>query len=171
MDIGKKIALCRKEAGLSQEALAAELGISRQAVSRWETGEAVPDTAKVIELSRIFSVTTDYLLLDEQEKVSRAAGSNELMDALNRFYLWLKKLLALAKPSIKQMAFPLLLGAGCAISALIFKSISEHYPARGYAPAFLSIGWILYIAGILFLLPSLGIVVFDVIKKLRRKEG
>ena len=65
MDIGKKIALCRKEAHMSQEALAAELGISRQAVSRWETGEAVPDTAKVIELSRIFSVSTDYLLLDE----------------------------------------------------------------------------------------------------------
>lgn len=65
MDIGKKIALCRKEAGMSQEALAAELGISRQAVSRWETGEALPDTSKVIELSRIFSVTTDYLLLDE----------------------------------------------------------------------------------------------------------
>ena len=65
MDIGKKISLCRKEARMSQEALAAELGISRQAVSRWETGEAVPDTAKVVELSRIFSVTTDYLLLDE----------------------------------------------------------------------------------------------------------
>ena len=70
MDIGKKIALCRKEAGLSQEALAAELGISRQAVSRWETGEAVPDTAKVVELARLFSVTTDYLLLDNADKTN-----------------------------------------------------------------------------------------------------
>ncbi len=70
MDIGKKIALCRKEAGLSQEALASELGISRQAVSRWETGEAVPDTAKVVELARLFSVTTDYLLLDNADRTN-----------------------------------------------------------------------------------------------------
>lgn len=60
MIIGAKIAACRKRAGMSQEKLANELNISRQAVSRWETGEAVPDTEKVIQLSRIFHVTTDY---------------------------------------------------------------------------------------------------------------
>ena len=63
---------------MSQEALAAELGISRQAVSRWETGEAVPDTGKVIELSRIFSVTTDYLLLDELTEPRRYAPENSV---------------------------------------------------------------------------------------------
>lgn len=67
MDTGKKIALCRKESGMSQEALAAEMGISRQAVSRWETGEALPDTAKIILLARLFNVSCDYLLLDEVE--------------------------------------------------------------------------------------------------------
>lgn len=67
MTIGTKIAVCRKRAGMSQEKLANELNISRQAVSRWETGEAVPDTEKVIQLSRIFHVTTDYLLLDIDE--------------------------------------------------------------------------------------------------------
>lgn len=67
MTIGAKIAACRKRAGMSQEKLANELNISRQAVSRWETGEAVPDTEKVIQLSRIFHVTTDYLLLDIDE--------------------------------------------------------------------------------------------------------
>ena len=66
--IGDKILSCRKKAGLSQEALAQELGISRQAVSRWETGEAVPDTEKIIQLSRLLEVTTDYLLLDEVEE-------------------------------------------------------------------------------------------------------
>ena len=45
--IGTKISFCRKKAGLSQEALATRLNISRQAVSRWETGEAVPDTEKI----------------------------------------------------------------------------------------------------------------------------
>ncbi len=67
MDTGKKIAQCRKELGMSQEALAAEMGISRQAVSRWETGEALPDTAKIILLARLFNVSCDYLLLDEVE--------------------------------------------------------------------------------------------------------
>ena len=70
--IGNKIQSCRKKAGLSQEALARELGISRQAVSRWETGEAIPDTEKVIQLSRLFQVSTDYLLLDEMEKARTA---------------------------------------------------------------------------------------------------
>ncbi len=81
MEIGKKIALCRKEAGLSQEALANELNISRQAVSRWETGEAVPDTAKVIQLARIFSVTTDYLLLDEVTESRRYDPENSILSA------------------------------------------------------------------------------------------
>lgn len=67
MDTGKKISLCRKEAGLSQEALADRLGISRQAVSRWETGEALPDTVKIVQLARIFNVSCDYLLMEEVE--------------------------------------------------------------------------------------------------------
>jgi len=68
MKIGDKIALCRKKAGFSQEELANRLELSRQAVSRWETGAAVPDTEKVVQLSRIFQVSTDYLLLDETEE-------------------------------------------------------------------------------------------------------
>mgnify|MGYP000631581308 CR=1 FL=1 len=75
MTIGAKIAACRKRAGMSQEKLANELNISRQAVSRWETGEAVPDTEKVIQLSRIFHVTTDYLLLDIDEAPQSAASA------------------------------------------------------------------------------------------------
>ena len=66
--IGNKISSCRKKAGMSQEVLATKLNISRQAVSRWETGEAVPDTEKIIQLSKLFHVSTDYLLLDEIEE-------------------------------------------------------------------------------------------------------
>ncbi len=67
MKLGEKIAFCRKRAGLSQEELAARLELSRQAVSRWETGAAVPDTEKVVQLCRLFQVSADYLLLDEIE--------------------------------------------------------------------------------------------------------
>lgn len=68
MNISEKIVLCRKALGISQEELAAMLNISRQAVSRWETGAAMPDTEKIIQLSRVFAVSTDYLLLDEMQE-------------------------------------------------------------------------------------------------------
>lgn len=79
MTFGEKLHRLRRERGLSQEALAAELGVSRQAVSRWELGEVVPDTANVLAVSRIFSVSTDYLLLDEcdREGQTPAAKSAE----------------------------------------------------------------------------------------------
>ena len=66
MGIDKKITFCRKTLGISQEELAALLSISRQAVSRWETGAAMPDTEKIVQLSRVFHVSTDYLLLDHR---------------------------------------------------------------------------------------------------------
>lgn len=65
MRIGEKIALRRRTAGLSQEALATQLGVSRQAVSRWETGESLPDTEKVLQLCRILHISADELLLDK----------------------------------------------------------------------------------------------------------
>lgn len=74
MTIGTKIAACRKRAGMSQEKLANELNISQpRAVLPLGNGEAVPDTEKVIQLSRIFHVTTDYLLLDIDEAPQSAA--------------------------------------------------------------------------------------------------
>lgn len=66
MKLEEKIVLCRKKAGLSQEELAEKLAVSRQAVSRWETGAALPNLEKLIELSRLFSISLDYLLLEER---------------------------------------------------------------------------------------------------------
>ena len=71
MELGEKIAFCRKKAGFSQEALADRLGLSRQAISRWETGAAVPDLSKIVEMSKLFQVTTDFLLLPEQTEPER----------------------------------------------------------------------------------------------------
>lgn len=65
MTFGEKLQKLRQKAGMSQDALAERLDVSRQAVSRWELGEVVPDTANVLGVSRIFGVSTDYLLLDE----------------------------------------------------------------------------------------------------------
>lgn len=65
MKLSDKIWVCRKKAGLSQEALAEKIGVSRQAISKWETGEASPEITKLPLLARAFSVTADWLLDDE----------------------------------------------------------------------------------------------------------
>lgn len=62
MTFGEKLYQLRTGRGMSQEALARALGVSRQAISRWELGEVVPDTANVLAVSRKFGVSTDYLL-------------------------------------------------------------------------------------------------------------
>ena len=68
MTLHEKIYELRKKNGLSQEALAESLGVSRQSVSKWETGEATPEVSKLLSLSKLFGVTTDYLLDDEAEE-------------------------------------------------------------------------------------------------------
>lgn len=62
MDIAKRIYELRKVKGLSQEQLANEIGVSRQAVSKWESQQSLPELDKVIILSEYFHVSTDYLL-------------------------------------------------------------------------------------------------------------
>lgn len=65
MKLSEKILELRKQHGMSQEDLAERLGISRQAISRWESGTVLPDSANVLQLSKLFGVTTDYLLNDD----------------------------------------------------------------------------------------------------------
>ena len=72
MILAEKIALLRRQTGWSQEELANQLNVSRQAVSKWESGASIPDLDKVLKLSALFEVTTDYLLKDEQEQPDAA---------------------------------------------------------------------------------------------------
>ena len=62
IELGNRLAELRKQHGLSQEELADQLGVSRQAVSKWERGEASPDTDNLIELARIYGMSLDELL-------------------------------------------------------------------------------------------------------------
>lgn len=69
IELGNRLAELRKQHGLSQEELADQLGVSRQAVSKWERGEASPDTDNLIELARIYGISLDELLgLSKKEK-------------------------------------------------------------------------------------------------------
>lgn len=66
MTLSKKITEERKKKGWSQEDLADKLGISRQAVSKWESSSSVPDLQKVVQMAELFGVSTDYLLKDNE---------------------------------------------------------------------------------------------------------
>ena len=65
MILADKITALRKKAGWSQEELSEQLGVTRQSVSKWEGAQSVPDMDKVVQMSRLFGVTTDFLLKDE----------------------------------------------------------------------------------------------------------
>ncbi len=103
MKLNEKILYCRKRLGLSQEALAERIGVSRQAVSKWETGDAEPEISKLRSLAQVFGVTTDWLLSDAEpdeqhnktEEKSEAVSPswvNEVPGAVGRLlrrYGWL----------------------------------------------------------------------------------
>lgn len=67
MILADKIIELRKKNGWSQEELAEKLGVSRQAVSKWEGAQSVPDIQRILEMSKLFGVSTDYLLKDDME--------------------------------------------------------------------------------------------------------
>ena len=65
MTFGQKLQLIRKKNNLTQEQLATQLYVSRQAVSKWEQDTAMPDVDKLLLISRLFDVSLDYLMKEE----------------------------------------------------------------------------------------------------------
>lgn len=81
MTVGQRIAQKRKELGLSQEGLGEQLGVSRQAIYKWESDASLPEIDKLVTLSRIFSVPVGWLLGVEEKPQEEAPASGELTEA------------------------------------------------------------------------------------------
>ena len=62
MEFAEKLITLRKSRELTQEQLAEQLNVSRQSISKWESGQVIPEVEKIVELSKVFDVTVDYLL-------------------------------------------------------------------------------------------------------------
>jgi len=77
MEIGQRIQALRIKSNMSQESLAHNLGVTRQSVSKWELGQAIPDTEKIIQMCRMFDISTDWLLLGKALAPTRR-GSHAL---------------------------------------------------------------------------------------------
>ncbi len=100
MNFAEKLLNLRTQYGYSQEALAEKLNVSRQAISKWELGTALPETDKVITISDFFEVSIDYLLkdniqLNNSESLDRIVlkflGSAQNMDDISRELLDIMK--------------------------------------------------------------------------------
>lgn len=74
---GEFLYTLRKEKGMTQAELAQALGVTNKAVSKWETGEAMPETAQLLPISRIFGVTVDELLAGKREEKSAGDASDD----------------------------------------------------------------------------------------------
>ena len=87
MNFSEKFQLIRKNKGMTQEELAEKLDVSRQAVAKWESGQAYPDISNLIQISNLFNVTVDYLVRDQECMVNCAADVENDISKLIDFRL------------------------------------------------------------------------------------
>lgn len=166
MKLSEKIYYCRKKAGLSQEALAEQIGVSRQAVSKWETGEAVPEVSKLPLLAQALHVSVDWLLSEaEPEPDPQPQHSAQpsptwadqipgLIGALARRYGWLAGIYLV----LVGAGFTLVGGLARASTARMFsfadfnglgQSLVRNNPVTLFGTVILIIGIILMVAGVI----------------------
>ena len=84
MTLCEKLIDLRRKAGLSQEQMAQQLDVSRQAVSKWECGDAAPDLDKLRTICTYFGVTTDYLIWENEEDTPQTAASKQDVNVRGR---------------------------------------------------------------------------------------
>ena len=125
MKLNEKIYWCRKQAGLSQEALAELIGVSRQSISKWETGEASPEISKLPLLAKAFDVTTDWLLSEEgipQEEPAQEPDPEAEPQAMPQVEAawpsWVENLPGFIGTAVKKFGW--LYGVRTAVSGAIF---------------------------------------------------
>ncbi len=80
MNLGERIQKLRKDNQHSQEQLAEMLAVSRQAISKWESNQGLPEINNVIKLAEIYNVSTDYLLLGKESIITPAANEVQKID-------------------------------------------------------------------------------------------
>lgn len=126
MILADKIMALRKKAGWSQEELAARLNISRQSVSKWEGAQSIPDMDKVVQMSRLFGVTTDFLLKDELEIEEHTQSEPMDEPPLRRVTMEeASAYLALRRAAAPKMALATFLCIISPVALLILAAMSE----------------------------------------------
>ncbi len=126
MILADKIVSLRKKAGWSQEDLAEKLGVTRQSVSKWEGAQSVPDMDKVVMMSRLFGISTDFLLKDELEEEAPCAAAQEDDTPLRRVSLTqASAYLALRKAAAPKIAVATALCIISPVTLILLAGMSE----------------------------------------------
>jgi transcriptional regulator with XRE-family HTH domain len=168
MKLHEKIFNQRKLKCLSQEELAEKLGVSRQAVSKWETGEALPEITKLKALAEVFGVTTDFLLNDNEDVFFSQEAKKA--DPFDKFYSWLDALPAKLAPFFKRYGWLggillIVIGAYRAVTSLLGALSFTGAPGGFGIPVFL----------MMFMNAAVGVAVIVagviVIKKFKPKKN
>jgi len=125
MILADKIINERKKLGWSQEELADKLGVSRQSVSKWESAQSVPDLQRILEMSKVFGVSTDYLLKDDIENVI-PSEKDETDTSLRKLSLEeANTYLDTVKNSSGKIALGVALCTSCAVPLLLMEAASK----------------------------------------------
>lgn len=127
MILADKIILLRKKSGWSQEELAEKINVSRQAVSKWEGAQSIPDLDKILKLGEIFGVSTDYLLKDEIECEEYADTSDDTESVRNVSIEEANEFLTIKNLTAKRIAFATFLCIISPICLLFLGAASEVY--------------------------------------------
>ena len=155
MTLGEKLKTLRASRGLSQEQLAAELNVSRQAVSKWECGDAAPDLDKLRAICAYFGVTTDHLIWENEEDAPKVAvpakerasrGRNEVFSNALLSALLLAGIAALwssLRISFANDAMVHIILAVAAIAAAILSMTAWKQRGRVIAPLIAATGVVL----------------------------
>ena len=126
MILADKIVSLRKKAGWSQEDLAEKLGVTRQSVSKWEGAQSVPDMDKVVMMSRLFGVSTDFLLKDELEEETPCAAAQDDDTPLRRVTMeQASAYLALRKAAAPKIAIATALCIISPVTLILLAGMSE----------------------------------------------
>ena len=129
MIFADKLIALRKKAGWSQEELAQQLNVSRQSVSKWEGAQSVPDLDKIVQLSRVFGVSTDYLLKDELEEQEPAPSLPEQPQRRRVSMEEASRYLELRRAAAPRLALATFLCVISPIALILLGGLSE-YTAR-----------------------------------------
>lgn len=124
MNLADKLIQLRKKNGWSQEELAEQMNVTRQSVSKWESGQAAPDLEKILKLSQLFGVSTDYLLkeeLSESGNINTAREINVKKVSMKEA----KDFLSVNRETSKSTAFAVFLCIISPICLMILAAVSE----------------------------------------------
>lgn len=172
MKLAEKIILLRKQKGWSQEELAAQMDVTRQSISKWESGASVPDIDKIVLLSSIFGITTDYLLKEDAELIQGEGNSKSPKEVQKRHIARqeVEDFLNIKKKTAPKIALGVWLCIVSPAILIILIGFSENNkynitPISAVAAGMIALFGLVAVAVALFIINGMAVSKFEYIEK------